>query len=51
LLIALKGKDVEAMANEAIDLTGGIESIVKPGNVVLIKNQVATGLRPVRPTS
>jgi len=33
----VKGTDVEAMAQEAIDLIGGIESVVKPGDVVLIK--------------
>jgi len=33
----VKGTDVEAMAHEAIDLIGGIESVVKPGSVVLIK--------------
>ena len=33
----VKGTDVEAMAQEAIDLVGGIESVVKPGDVVLIK--------------
>jgi len=33
----VKGKDVDAMAQEAIDLIGGIESIIKPGDVVLIK--------------
>ncbi len=33
----VKGKDVEAMAKEALDLIGGIESVVKKGDVVLIK--------------
>ncbi len=33
----VKGTDAEKMAEEAIDLIGGIESVVKPGNVVLIK--------------
>ena len=36
----VKGKDVEVMLGEAIDLIGGIESIVKPGDVVLIKPNV-----------
>ena len=36
----VKGKDIEAMVDEAIDLIGGIESIVKPGNVILIKPNV-----------
>lgn len=33
----VKGTDVEAMAQEALDFTGGIKSVVKPGDVVLIK--------------
>ena len=33
----VKGTDVEAMAKEALDLIGGIESVVKKGDVVLIK--------------
>ncbi len=36
----VKGKDVEAMVKEAIHLIGGIQSIVKPGDVVLIKPNV-----------
>jgi len=36
----VKGKDVEAMVDEALELIGGIESVVKTGNVVLIKPNV-----------
>ena len=33
----VKGKDVDKMLREAIDLIGGIESFVKPGDIVLVK--------------
>ena len=33
----VKGKDVDEMLREAIDLIGGIESFVKPGDIVLVK--------------
>ncbi len=36
----VQGKDVEAMVAEALDLIGGIESVVKKGNKVLIKPNI-----------
>ena len=33
----VKGTDVEALVQQAIDLVGGIGSIVKPGATVVIK--------------
>ncbi len=36
----VKGKNTEKMVQEALDLIGGLESVVKPGDVVLLKPNV-----------
>jgi len=42
----VKGRDIESSVRSALDLIGGIQRIVKPGDTVLIKPNFSVGVSP-----
>ncbi len=42
----VKGKQIDQMVKKAVSMVGGIESVVKPGDTVLVKPNICLPLPP-----
>ena len=41
LVSIVKGTDVDKMVEEALSLLGGVDSLIKPGSVVVVKPNIS----------